>query len=90
MYILFNRLITCNLELKCEYFIGGTSVDLDKEKAKNCQIAVGTPGRIKHLLNDHVLNGSEVKTFIIDEVDRLFTDGKFLKDVRYYINLYTH
>lgn len=84
MYLLLILIIflLCNLELKCEYFIGGTSVELDKEKATGCQIAVGSPGRIKHMLNDHVINGSEVKTFIIDEVDRLFTDAKFLKDVR--------
>lgn len=70
------------LELKCEYFIGGTSVETDKEKAACCQIAVGTLGRIKHLLNDHILNGSELKILIIDEVDRLLNDRKCLKDVR--------
>uniref|UniRef100_A0A2S2PUL9 RNA helicase n=1 Tax=Schizaphis graminum TaxID=13262 RepID=A0A2S2PUL9_SCHGA len=68
--------------LKCEYFIGGTPVDVDKQKAKCCQIAVGSPGRIKHLINDHVLKCSEVKSFILDEVDRLFTDKSFTKDVR--------
>lgn len=70
------------LEMKCEYFIGGTPVQVDKEKANGCQIAVGSPGRIKHLLNEHVLKGSEVKSFILDEVDRLFTDKNFTKDVR--------
>ncbi|XP_001943847.2 probable ATP-dependent RNA helicase DDX20 [Acyrthosiphon pisum] len=69
-------------ELKCEYFIGGTPVDVDKEKAKCCQIAVGSPGRIKHLINEHVLKCSEVKSFILDEVDRLVTDKSFTKDVR--------
>ncbi|XP_025421483.1 probable ATP-dependent RNA helicase ddx20 [Sipha flava] len=69
-------------DLKCEYFIGGTSVEIDKEKANGCQIAVGSPGRIKHLLNEHVLKGSEVKSFILDEVDRLFTDKNFTKDIR--------
>lgn len=75
-------MILSNLELKCEYFIGGTSVMIDKEKAKGCQIAVGSPGRIKHLLNEHILKGSEVKSFILDEVDRLFTDKCFTKDIR--------
>jgi len=68
--------------LKCEYFIGGTPVDVDKQKAKGCQIAVGSPGRIKHLINEHVLKCSEVKIFILDEVDRLVTDKSFSKDVR--------
>jgi len=71
-----------NLELKCEYFIGGTPVEEDKLKASGCQIAVGSPGRIKHLLNEHVLKGSEVKSFILDEVDRLFSDKNFTKDIR--------
>jgi len=71
-----------DLDLKCEYFIGGTSVEVDKQKANGCQIAVGSPGRIKHLLNEHVLKGSDVKSFILDEVDRLFTDKSFTKDIR--------
>lgn len=70
------------LDLKCEYFIGGTPFNTDKQKAEGCQIAVGSPGRIKHLLDVHVLKGSEVKIFILDEVDRLFTDTNFTKDVR--------
>jgi len=70
------------LDLRCEYFIGGTSVEIDKQKANGCQIAVGSPGRIKHLLNERVLKGSEVKSFILDEVDKLFTDKNFTKDVR--------
>lgn len=78
----FNLIFNFFLELKCEYFIGGTSIVEDKEKAKNCQIAVGSPGRIKHLLNEHVLKGLEVKSFILDEVDRFFTDTNFTKDVR--------
>lgn len=70
------------LGLKCEYFIGGTPINIDKQKADGCKIAVGSPGRIKHLLNEHVLQGSEVKSFILDEVDRLFTDTNFTRDVR--------
>lgn len=75
-------MIFINVDLRCEYFIGGTPVETDKQKAVGCQIAVGSPGRIKHLLNEHVLKGSEVKKFILDEVDRLFTDKNFTKDVR--------
>ena len=30
--------------LRCEVFIGGTSVAADRQHAKNCQIAVGSPG----------------------------------------------
>lgn len=70
------------LEFKCEYFIGGTPVEEDKQKANGCQIAVGSPGRIKHLLNQHVLEGSNVKCFILDEVDRLFSDKSFINDIR--------
>ena len=33
-------------DLKCHTFIGGMPVLQDKVTAKNCHIAVGTPGRL--------------------------------------------
>ncbi|XP_050520403.1 DEAD-box ATP-dependent RNA helicase CshA-like isoform X2 [Daktulosphaira vitifoliae] len=77
----FKKVGTYIPDLKCEYFIGGTSVEEDRQKVIGCQIAVGSPGRIKHLLNEHVLKGIHVKTFVLDEVDRMFTDKNFTKDV---------
>lgn len=41
--------------LKVEYFIGGTKLDDDVNKLKNCHIAVGAPGRVKHLIKKGVM-----------------------------------
>jgi ATP-dependent RNA helicase DDX20 len=65
-------------------FIGGLPVEEDKRRAKSCHIAVGTPGRLKHLLNDQLLDVSHIKLVIIDEADKLL-EPSFEPDIRYYI-----
>ncbi|XP_059487044.1 probable ATP-dependent RNA helicase DDX20 [Neocloeon triangulifer] len=57
--------------LKIGVFIGGLPVEEDKRRAKNCHIAVGTPGRLKHLIDDGLLNVGHVRLVIIDEADKL-------------------
>jgi len=74
--------MSSDLDLKCEYFIDGTSVEVNKQKANGCQIAVGSPGCIEDLLDEHVLNGSDVTSFILDEADRLFADRNLSNDIR--------
>ncbi|CAF0848694.1 unnamed protein product [Brachionus calyciflorus] len=56
---------------KCHCFIGGQSINQDKTKIKNCQIAVGTPGRINHLIEQNLLNTSNIRFFVLDEADKL-------------------
>lgn len=57
--------------VKCQAFIGGQSINQDKIKLKNCQIAIGTPGRILHLIKQDLLNTSNIRLFILDEADKL-------------------
>lgn len=66
--------------LKTSCFIGGYPVDLDKEKAVRCQIAVGTPGRMRSLINT-VLNAKHARLFVLDEADKL-TEPVFVKDIK--------
>lgn len=63
--------VNCGSQVKCDSFIGGQSVKSDKTKLKTCQIAVGTPGRMLHLINDNMLNVNNVRVLIMDEADKL-------------------
>jgi ATP-dependent RNA helicase DDX20 len=67
--------------LKVGVFIGGLPVDEDKRRAKNCHIAVGTPGRLKHLINDKLLDVSFIRLVVIDEADKLL-EPSFEPDIR--------
>ena len=57
-------------------FIGGTSIKEDiKKLSEGCQIVVGTPGRVLDMINKKILPLSELKLFIIDEIDEAFERG---------------
>lgn len=66
--------------LKIESFIGGLPLAEDKEKCTSCHVAVGTPGRVKQLINEHFLKTNSVKLFILDEADKL-VEKSFLNDI---------
>lgn len=68
------------LGLKIEYFVGGISIEEDKKKLQ-CHIAVGAPGRIKHLIEMKFLAVSKVKLFVLDEVDKLM-EFNFQTDIK--------
>ena len=67
--------------IKCHALIGGQSVNDDKNKLKLCQIAIGTPGRILHLMNENILNTSSIRLFILDEADKLLS-CEFQEDIK--------
>jgi ATP-dependent RNA helicase DDX20 len=57
-------------------FIGGLPIrhDIDVLKQQpGCHIAVGTPGRVKHLIVANHLKTSFIKIFILDEADKLLS-----------------
>ncbi|CAH1112445.1 unnamed protein product [Psylliodes chrysocephalus] len=75
------KLIGCYFEdLKVESFIGGLSLAEDKEKCKICNIAVGTPGRIKQLISLKSLNTNSIRLFVLDEADKLM-ENSFRNDI---------
>lgn len=64
--------------LYVESFIGG--LPIEEDKCKNCHIAVGTPGRVKYLIDKKLLDTSCVRLFVLDEADKLMEDS-FKNDI---------
>ena len=63
----FGQYMDINIILCC----GGESVRHNKEALKRgVDIVVGTPGRIKQLIDDGYMNGSELVNITLDEADR--------------------
>ncbi|KAI7850689.1 P-loop containing nucleoside triphosphate hydrolase protein [Circinella umbellata] len=60
--------------IHCEAFIGGTAQHMDVKRLKNCQIVVGTPGRLMALLHDESLKTRDIKLFVMDEADKLLSE----------------
>jgi ATP-dependent RNA helicase DDX20 len=63
-------------------FIGGLPLEEDKQKLHHCHIAVGSPGRVKHLIQMGYLKTSNIRLFVLDEADQLM-EPSFLKDIKY-------
>jgi len=71
--------------LKVEYFVGGISIDEDKKKLNKCHIAVGAPGRIKHLIELELLHVSKIRLFVLDEADKLM-ETNFQTNIKSVLN----
>nr|XP_027796111.1 probable ATP-dependent RNA helicase DDX20 [Marmota flaviventris] len=69
--------------LECHVFIGGTPLSQDKTRLKKCHIAVGSPGRIKQLIELDYLNPSSIRLFILDEADKLLEEGSFQEQINW-------
>ncbi|CAH0546297.1 unnamed protein product [Brassicogethes aeneus] len=72
--------------LRVQYFIGGTPVESDKLNCSDCHIAVGAPGRIKHLIKDGHLRTTSIRLFVLDEADKLM-ESSFENDINEIYNL---
>jgi len=85
------------MSLKCIPCIGG--VGNFKENVKdvgsgNFHVAVGTLGRICHLLHPNPrvngepgLNGASIKMFVIDEADKMVMDPSYTRDLNYILEM---
>ncbi|CAK1556309.1 unnamed protein product [Leptosia nina] len=68
--------------LTTEMVIGGLPYREDVEKVnKNVHILIGTPGRLKHLINDKHINTCAVRLFVLDEADKLM-ENSFQDDIK--------
>jgi ATP-dependent RNA helicase DeaD len=67
-------------KLKVIPIYGGMSMGRQIDELKNAEIVVGTPGRILDHLLRRTLNLEFIKTFVLDEADRMFDMG-FKEDV---------
>ncbi|MDP3998300.1 MAG: DEAD/DEAH box helicase [bacterium] len=68
--------------------VGGASIGRQISELKNyrCHFIIGTPGRLKDLIQRRVINLSEFSTIVLDEADRMLDMG-FIEDVRYIMSL---
>ncbi|TRZ00902.1 hypothetical protein DNTS_013066 [Danionella cerebrum] len=60
--------------LECHVFIGGRPIIQDKQHLKKCHIAIGSPGRIKQLIEMGALMTSSIRMFVLDEADKLLEE----------------
>ncbi|KAI9467977.1 MAG: P-loop containing nucleoside triphosphate hydrolase protein [Benjaminiella poitrasii] len=71
--------------ITCHAFIGGLSMHADLQNLAQCQIVVGTPGRLMALMATKKFNMSEMRLIVLDEADKLMSDS-FLPQVEYIVS----
>jgi ATP-dependent RNA helicase RhlE len=70
-----------------ELCIGGASINRQIDSIrKNPNFIIGTPGRLKDLVNRRVLNLGQFRTIVLDEVDRMLDIG-FIHEIKYLVSL---
>ena len=64
------------LEVDCHACIGGTNVHADIKKLEaRPHIVVGTPGRVKDLIERKAFRTNNIKMFVLDEADEMLNRG---------------
>lgn len=67
--------------------IGGMSLWRQKNELKqNINFVIGTPGRIKELVQERSINLGMFENVVLDEADRMVDIG-FIQDIKYFISL---
>jgi superfamily II DNA/RNA helicase len=67
--------------------VGGVNINGQIRQIKRGpQVIIGTPGRLKDLLNQGILRLSNVHTLVLDEADRMLDMG-FINDIRAIVSL---
>jgi len=74
-------------DLTCALCIGGCEVKQDRAQLGSskagkgsCQIVVGTPGRVKQLIELNVIKTQQIELLVLDEADKLM-DGQFKSQI---------
>ncbi|KAK3269380.1 hypothetical protein CYMTET_22177 [Cymbomonas tetramitiformis] len=69
--------------LKCGTFVGGLAYTNDVRRLESaCHVVVGTPGRVRCLLEDEKLRPDSIRILVLDEADSLLSDtGSFEDDI---------
>ena len=82
-YMYFSR----GMGIYCALIMGGASTYRQKQDLyRNPNFVIGTPGRIKDLIQQKSLNLSTFEIVVLDEVDQMVDIG-FLPDIKYFISL---
>ena len=75
------------LHISSTLCIGGTSINRQiYELRNNPDFIIGTPGRLKDLINRRFLHVNNFRNVVLDEVDRMVDIG-FIADIKYIISL---
>lgn len=61
--------------------MGGVPVEEDKKNLRNCHIAVGAPGRVRHMIDKGFLKAESIRLLVLDEADKLM-ETSFQKDIK--------
>jgi ATP-dependent RNA helicase RhlE len=81
------RLFSGGLRIRSALVIGGASMGNQIWKLKqHPSFIISTPGRLKDFVNQRLIQLSDYKTIVLDEVDRMLDIG-FIKDISYLISL---
>lgn len=81
------RYFSRNLPVRSTICIGGTNMYRQiKELRFNPAFVIGTPGRIKDLMKQHVLDLSTFNHVVLDETDRMVDIG-FIDEIKYFIEM---
>lgn len=74
------------LNLYSALIVGGVSVDRQmRDLKRRPQFIIGTPGRLKDLINRRLIPLDRMTTLVLDEADRMLDMG-FLPDIRAIVN----
>lgn len=79
--------LTTYLNIYSTLCIGGASMHYQKrDLLRNPNFVIGTPGRIKDLIRQDVLNLSAFNNIVLDEADRMVDIG-FVAEIKFFISL---
>ena len=81
------RVFIKGMDLDIALCIGGSNMERQWKKLHhNPHFVIGTPGRLKDLIERRKLNLQLFRNIVLDEVDRMVDIG-FIQDVKYFISL---
>lgn len=81
------RSFTKGMNIYSSLCIGGDNINRQRnDMRKNPNFVIGTPGRIKDLIQSRVLFLSEFNNVVLDEADRMVDIG-FIDEIKYFISL---
>ena len=80
------RQFSQNMSIYSALLIGGSNMHRQiSDLRRNPHIVIGTPGRLKDLIERNQLRLSNFQTFVLDEVD-LMVDIGFINEVKYFLS----
>lgn len=80
------RSFTANMSIYSALLIGGANMHRQiSDLGRNPHIVIGTPGRLKDLIERRKLRLNDFQTFVLDEVD-LMVDIGFINEVKYFLS----